>query len=527
LNVVGYVRLSRDEDKENISSINSQIDIINEYASDRNWVVSKIYIDDNFTGYNFNRPDFSEMMDLIEEGKIKVVITKDLSRIGRNNGKVLVLIDKLIELKIRLILITEKNGGLDILEDDQDMLGIKTWYNEMYVKDISRKIRTNMASKQKKGELIMGNFYGYVKERVGDKVTLKIDEDIAPVIQLIFKLYIAGNGYKRICDHLTEKGYPTPSEYIRLKHEERGRVFKNTSTKLWQTHMIQRVISGDVYIGTLTTNKRHAMKIKGKQEKVPFEKQYKFVSNHPAIISKENFRLAQEVRNRRNIKVHSINKVNDKYIFSSFLECGDCGHAVVGKNLGKKEVRKGYDCTMYMKYGNKHCCCHAIKEEKLLFFFKEFLRDTKDIYRDYINSIRIKENKDNRLSNLEKLEKELDFAIKELELLYTQKLKDILEESNNEYKGIVESTYDAMEEEKKKIIHNLMQKVNELKSLKVDSKEKELRSNIEIFDSVINCEKPARGELEIILDKILIGKDRNPEFILKVEIDKSININYR
>ena len=99
----------------------------------------------------------------------------------------IVLIDRFKELNKRLILITEGNGGLDLLEDDNDIIGIKTWYNEMYIKDISRKITANMHAKQKKGELIMGNFYGYKKIKVNDKFNLVVDEDIKPIIELMLQ----------------------------------------------------------------------------------------------------------------------------------------------------------------------------------------------------------------------------------------------------------------------------------------------------------------------------------------------------
>ena len=118
--VAGYCRLSRDEDKENYSSIEEQKRIIIDYASSRNWIVSEFYIDDNVSGYTFNRPEFSKMIENVKDGKIDVVISKDLSRVGRNNGKVLVLIDEFKNMQKNLILVSEMGGTYDVLNDRYD-----------------------------------------------------------------------------------------------------------------------------------------------------------------------------------------------------------------------------------------------------------------------------------------------------------------------------------------------------------------------------------------------------------------------
>lgn len=521
MNVVGYIRLSRDEDKENYSSIISQQDIINEYAKERNWTISKMYIDDNCSGYSLDRPEFSVMINELEKNNIDTVLTKDLSRIGRNNGKVLVLIDRFKELNKRLILITEGNNGLDLLEDDNDIIGIKTWYNEMYIKDISRKIRANMHAKQKKGELIMGNYYGYKKIKINDKFNLVVDEDIKPIIELIFKRYIDGDGYKKVCDILDEKNYPTPSEYISKRHKENGRIFKNAITKRWQTHMIQRIIQNDIYIGTLRTKKRQARLIKGKQENVAKEDQYIFPKHHEPMINEQTFELAQEIKHKRSAKAYRKNKEKYSYIFGSFMECGDCGHTASGLNLRKAPIiTRGYNCAMYIKYGKKQCSNHTVKEEKVLFFFKEFLKDIKLEYEEYINSIDTKEEKNNINKLLSKYTKELVFAKEEIKLVINQKIKELRQENNIEYRDIIESSYTEVENEKKKSILELSSKVNELQRVNNSDIEKNIKSNIEIIDSIINADKPERKYLEMILDKIIIHHDRNLEFKLKVDIGK-------
>lgn len=518
MNVVGYVRLSRDEDKENYSSIITQQDIINEYAKEKSWKITKIYIDDNCSGYTFNRPAFMEMKKALENGEIDIIIAKDLSRLGRHNARTQLFIEEVRELGKRIIL-PEEGRGYDSNSED-DILGIKTWYNEMYVKDISRKIRANMHSKQKKGELIMGNFYGYKKTKVNDKFILTVDEEVRPVIELIFKLYIDGLGYKKICDILNEKGYPTPSEHIKQRYEENGKPFKNVATNRWQTHMIQRIVQNDIYAGTLRTRKRHSKLIKGKQEIVPHEEQYVFENNHEPIISKKDFELAQDINTKRKV-VNYRGKAKYNYIFSGFIICGNCGFAVVGKNLKRlPRVEMGYECTTYQKYGLKQCKSHAVSEEKLLYFFKEFLKDVKEQYQDYINNINIKEKKKDINKILNKLQNELNVVNDELKMLLNQKIKDILKESNVEYKQIIEDSYVELENEKKKKINELTQKIGELQKVSNDNIENDIKSNVELISKVIDSETPSRKLLELILDKIIIHDDKSLEFRLLADIDK-------
>ena len=150
MTVVGYCRLSRDEDKENFISIEEQKRIIKDYAKSRNWNLKDddFYIDDNISGYTFNRPAFSKMMKKVKIGEIDVVI---------------VLIDEFKNMQKNLIAVSEMGGTYDVLNDRDDLIGITTWFNERYVKECSKKTRDHMYSKQKSGRLIMGNYYGYEK----------------------------------------------------------------------------------------------------------------------------------------------------------------------------------------------------------------------------------------------------------------------------------------------------------------------------------------------------------------------------
>lgn len=516
--VVGYIRLSRDEDKENYSSIESQQDIIKEYAKSCNWEVTRMYIDDNYSGYTFNRPAFNELREDLEAGNIDIILAKDLSRIGRHNAKTLLFIEE-IQTNGKRILLPEEGRGYDSNADDDDILGIKTWYNERYVKDISRKIKANMFAKQKKGELVMGNLYGYLKDPF-NKSKLFIDENIKTVIEIIFKLYLEGLGYKKICDILNEKGCPTPSAIIKQRHAVNGRVFKNAVSSRWQTHNIQRIIQNDLYIGILRTHKKQNKKVKGKQELVRKEEQFVFPDHHEPIISKEVFELAQQVnKKRRAAKYKGSAKYN--YIFSSFVFCGDCGFAATGKNIGRYPgVRRGYECTRYSKYGRQGCVCHNVWEERLVFYFKEFLRDVRIQYKDYLNSLCLEDNKKNIFTTQTKLQKELNNVGEELKMLLNQKIKDLIKENKTEYQEIIENSYSQLEKEKKSKIEELSFRIEELNRISVRDIENKMKTAIAIFDTIIDAERPERKDLELILDKIFIYKDKSVEFKLLVDINE-------
>lgn len=518
MNVVGYVRLSRDEDKENYSSIEAQQEIINHYAISKNWIVTKIYIDDNYSGYTFNRPAFKEMHEELKNGKIDIIIAKDLSRIGRHNARTQLFLEEVQEYGKR-ILLPEEGRGYDSNSDDDDIIGIKTWYNERYIKDISRKIKANMHARQRKGDLIMGNLYGYIKDPI-DKSKLHIDENVRPVIELIFKLYIEGKGYKRICNILDQNNYLTPSMYLKKRASENGRIFKNATSKKWQTHNIQRIIQNDLYIGTLRTHKKQNRKIKGKQEKVPKTEQFVFENHHEAIIPREDFELAQQINSKRKVENYRGSSKYD-YLFSSFIFCGECGFAATGRNIKKSpKVERGYECTQYTKYGLERCVSHSIAEDKMLFFLKEFLKDVKTGYGEYLMSINFDEKKKDFDKEITILKKELDNTSERLKTLISQKVRDVMKEKDIEYRKIIENSYLELEDEEKKSIKELSKRLETIQKVNNNDIEKNIRNAIELYDLVIENEKPDRKLLELILDKIYIYHDKSMEFKLLVDIER-------
>ncbi len=525
MTVAGYARLSRDEDKENYASIEEQKRIIKDYASSRNWSIAddEFYIDDNVSGYTFNRPEFSKMIEKVKGGKIDVVIAKDLSRIGRNNGRVLVLIDEFKNMQKNLILVSEMGGTYDVLNDRDDTIGITTWFNERYVKDCSRKTRDHMYSKQKSGRLIMGNYYGYIKDKE-DVTKLYVDEDIRPVIQLIYKLYTEkGFGRKKICDILNSKyNYPTPSVYYQTKHLERGRIYKHPVQKLWSTYMISNILNNDVYCGNLRTHKKKTISIRGKAIKLPEKEHFVFENHHEAIISKETFKLAQDIKRRKASIKSTAGTRKRNYIFSGFCRCGDCGFGVSGITITRKNCQKGYECSQYRTYGKARCKCHEIKEIDMIIHLKEFLKLTKKQYMEEIKRIEIVEKNYNKTNEKEKIKLELETLNIEYKILINQKIKDLANSTNEYQKNIIENTYKELEKSKTDRIGKLQKNLEQEDEKLFKEKVKKLKTAIEYFDEIILSEEPNRYILECLIDKIWIYHDKSIKFKLKPDIVRLI-----
>lgn len=518
--------MSRDEDKENYSSIEEQKRIIKDYATSRNWIISDedFYIDDNVSGYTFNRPEFSKMIEKVKGGKIDVVIAKDLSRIGRNNGRVLVLIDEFKNMQKNLILVSEMGGSYDVLNDRDDCLGITTWFNERYVKDCSRKTRDHMYSKQKTARLIMGNYYGYEKVFKDDVPLLYVIEELRPVIKTIFKLYVEdGYGFQKISEILnTQYNYPTPSEYYRMKHLERGRVYKHKVQDKWTKDMVSNILKNEVYTGTLITHKKRTVNIRGKAVKLPKEEHFVFENHHEAIISKEIFNLAQEIRSKKYKQHTSGANKKQNYYFSGMCVCGDCGSGMSGITIKRKVKEKGYDCSKYRQYSTKACHCHEIKEKDILIHLKEFLKFTKQKYLEEIKNIKIELKQNNKNNNKFKLQNKLNILNEEYKMLISQKIKELASSNNSIQKDIIENTYKELEEEKRQSITYLQELIQNDEKKTLEQNIIKLKTAVEYFDEIINSEEPNRMILQMLIDKICINKDKTVIFKLKTDINKII-----
>lgn len=517
---VGYVRLSRDDDKRNYTSIENQKLIISQYAAEHNWVIDRWYEDDGVSGYIFDRPDFNRMMEDLDKG-IERIFVKDFSRLGRHNAKVLLLLDEFQEKGKHLIVIDD---NYDSMEADDDIIGIKTWFNEKYVKDTSKKIRRSIEARQKAGTLKVLTPFGYVRNEK-DKSRVELVPKEAEHVKMVFDLYLQGAGYRKIATYLTEQQVPTPSMILHERELAEGRITKRQVVYEWSDSMVKDILDNDYYIGTLRLGKRARATIHGKDKRVPKEEHYVFENNHPAIIDKATFDLVQEIkekRNRTNYKGSHGQWIGSKIPnpFGSCLVCKDCGSRLIPmRRKTTTGERKYYICNTYNMKGRRYCNkAHLIVEKDLMQDVLTYIKLCRDSLYEVIATYNIEDFNSEKRS-VEDKRKEILSRIeeqkKQLKTLFTQKVKDLANALGNE--DIINETYDALQKDLIDQIHKLeiqLQKLNETSLENEDVKEK-LENALQVVDKIIEKGTLDRKDIEILIEKIIVDEEGFPEIILK------------
>ena len=487
--IIGYARISFEEDA-NYTSVAHQESMIREHGRVLGWNI-KMLTDDNYSGYLFDRPGFQEMERLVDEGKVECIIAKDFSRIGRHNAKVLLFLEKLKEKKVRVILISE---GYDSDRDSDDLVGLKTWFNEYYVKDISRKVRSVFNLKKSKGEIVFNPPYGYMK-MPGNRHQLTPHPERAEVVRKIFKMYIDGAGTKAIANALNEEGIPTGSmEFSKKLMEEKGKEYRGRVAAEWHQQVVLKILMNDVYIGVMRIGKTTKRCIKGKAEPVPESQQAVFYNHHEPIVSFSEFTLAQEVRQGR---AKYKGRRRHDYLFTGKIFCADCGAQMTGKS--EKRYPHGYECVTYHRHGTRRCSRHLIVETALVEGLMVYLKEARDKCAAELESIPAGVKKD----NLEKLKAEIAKLTKEVEVAIRQKI----EAGANG--GHVE-IYEMVESEKSKRLSTLKTELAMVGQ--------EVRSAKNVLDGLdhILREGITRRDVEYLIDRVEVDGDKNVTYKLKV-----------
>lgn len=524
MKVVCYCRLSKDDNKSRYSSINAQMELAKEYADSQRWNISKYYIDDNVSGYisNDERPEFSQMLQDIDNGKVDIILAKDLSRIGRKGSRTLTFIDELKEKNVNLILTKDTFGEFNLLEGDDDLLGLSTWFNERYVKEVSKKVKIGMHKQLEKGILLQGTKFGYLK--TAKKGELVVDESVRDTITTIFNLYEQGLGMRKICNKLNfEYDFFTPSQVIERELIKKGKSYKKPVKNLWDIYMIKRILKDEIYTGTIVTHKTERKDIHKQGKKVRREEQYIFKNHHEPIVTKEQFERVQEIMKKRVKSSSMYTKKKRNYIFGGFLKCGECGGSVTGvtRVRNEKEDDKMYECVNYRKYGKSRCVCHNLREEFLLANLKELLLLLRDSYMEEINNLTLEEYKTSEKKNLEEQKINLRNLENEYKVLVSQRIKEIANASENK-REFIENTYKGLEEEKYKEIEKIKRKLEELRNADAQMKQEKLKKTIDYFNQIIENDEPNKTILNMIIDKIYIYHDKSVKFELKIDIKKII-----
>ena len=360
-----YCRLSKDDDLQGESaSIANQRDMLEKFCEKQGWEVAAVYQDDGFTGLNMERPDLKRMLKAIERKQINLVITKDLSRLGRNYLQTGQLIEDFFPRNgVRYIAM---NDGIDTMRDNNDIAPFKNILNEMYSKNISKKVHSSYVLKAQKGQFTgcLAPF-GYRKDPE-NKNRLLVDEETAPVVRLIFGYALDGHGPNYIRRRLEEEKHPCPTWWnrkrghrnIRTKWEKKD---PENGKYIWDFSVIKEILMNPVYTGAVASQKtEYRFKIGTIRDKKP-EDWIVVEGTHEPLVDKKSFAIVQEKLKSRQRPGQS----GEPSLFAGLLKCGECGKSLTVRYTNAKHPQRIYSCKTYNAFGKQHCTQHRIDYDTL------------------------------------------------------------------------------------------------------------------------------------------------------------------
>ena len=511
-----YIRLSREDgDKEESSSVTNQREILKRYVSEQpNFFIVKEYVDDGWTGANFDRPKFKEMIADIEAGIIDTVITKDLSRLGRERLGVGHYTEIYFpEHNVRYIALLD---NIDTYFDAgmNDMAPFKGVINDMYVRDISKKIRSSLIERKKAGNFLgVTAPYGYKKDP-NNKFHLIINEKEAKVVKRVFRLYLEGNGLTRIAQILTKDGIPVPGESRDIGKTRRTALYSS-----WKQTTIRRILDNRVYLGELVQFKRRKINYKSKRRiTVPEEERYICRGTHETIIDEESFNAVQNILKKNK----SFKGLKHDYLFKGLLFCSECGARlnVTYSNYALKrygEYRYTTICYSYSRLYSDICTRHSNSIPELE---EVLIKHIKEVCSRYIN-----ENLQDELISMAKKQKQFELKQitneKKLETL-EQKISDIGLYIKTLYmdkvKGVVsENDYVSLVADFTKDRDNLIKEKEELiKTINNQKPQIDETAKIEkLAKEFLSLEKPTKQLLNELIEKITISENKEINIYFK------------
>ncbi|HIR69487.1 MAG TPA: recombinase family protein [Candidatus Pelethousia gallinarum] len=354
-----YIRLSKEDESEGPSqSVQNQESLLREFVQQHRLSVYDTYVDDGWSGTNFDRPDFQRMIGDIEARKVNMVITKDLSRLGRDYIMTGHYMERYFpEHRVRYISLLD---GIDTGVDStaNDITPFRAIMNDMYAKDISKKIKSVKRDKQRKGQFIGGKpAYGY-KMHPTEKNKIVIDEEVAPVVRRIFALALSGMSCRNIATRLNQEGIPTPATYANLPVARPG-----PYTGLWSSERISEMLQNETYIGNMVQGR--SVKISYKSKKCLRQAPANWVvveGTHEPLVDGETFRKVQLLVGSRK---HTRSRTYD-FLLKGLIFCHECGYplAVLNRKNARGEDVLYFVCRTYQRFTKAGVCtCHSIKEK--------------------------------------------------------------------------------------------------------------------------------------------------------------------
>lgn len=486
-----YIRLSKedvDRGYDESESIKNQRTLLTEYVQKLGLKYQLIdtYIDQGFTGTNFNRPDFQRMVRDIENGKINMVVTKDLSRLGRDYIETGEYIEKWFpENNVRYVSVTD---GIDTFESsngNNDIAPFKSILNDMYSKDLSKKIRTALHTMQKQGKWVGGKTpLGYIKDS-NDKNKLIIYEPEAQIVRTIFNMASNGNQVGTIRDYLNSNNIPTGNK---------SRYNKDT---FWENKTVKNILRNEVYIGTTVQNKRSRISYKNRKIRANPEEKWITVENtHKPIIDKKIFDTVQKMVIVQN---YNRNEKKNMFLLDGLLFCYECKHKIGVRR--KKNGNYYMICNNYRRNSKLGLCTsHGFSYSDLE---ETVIKHIKQLFKD-IDNEKILLNVKKSMTGydygkiLQKIENEIKLINNNIDQMYVDKL-------NNK---ISEEMYERLFS---KLKNEIKQKENEnieIKRQKEESKQNDNEKIKSVIQEFLSLNKPTPEIMKVIINKIEIHQDK-------------------
>ena len=522
-NIAGYCRISVDDeqDQKNIS-IENQKAIIDDYVKTHFSGSTLTFFEDrDRSGYTFEqRESYQEMRRGLMSHKYDILIIKDFSRFSRRNSRGLVELEDLRDAGVRIISIGD---GIDFPNDD-DWLKIQFQFliNEMPVTDTSRKVRNVIKRRQADGEWLCAAPYGYI---INSRKQFEVVPTEAETVRQIFHLYNnEGWGYKKIANHLTEQGIPTPRMSECMRKEAEGKQVTRKAKAAWAIITVQGILDNDFYIGTLRQGKYTRAKINGKDVRRDDGEQIVIENHHQAIIDYRTFattRALREKRTRSNYR--GIKKYDNAY--SGFLVCGDCGAPMF--SMSRPDLAPAYTCGTYHRRGRAGCTSHHIRVDKLDELMRLYIRRVMNGSAAMIEQLNADlAQEDNQVVETEQsadnLAELLDELTEELKVTKRQRIREIMKHPENE--ASIEELYEEMETELQGKIDGLKHQIDLLSDRRntIIEANRTAKTALEVFDDLLHKPKMERNDLELMIEKIDVFED-HLEVHLQADIDELLH----
>ncbi len=431
--VAKYIRLSKEDESEGPSqSVTNQNSLLDEFVKQHRLSVYDTYIDDGYSGTTFDRPAFQRMIADIEAKKVNMVITKDLSRLGRDYIMTGHYMERYFpEKRVRYISLLD---GIDtgVESTANDITPFRAIMNDMYAKDISKKIKSVKRDKQRKGQFIGGKpMYGY-KMHPTVKNKIVIDEEVAPIVRRIFAMALDGVSCRKIAATLNEEGVPTPATYCGWNMGRKG-----PYAGLWSSERISEMLQNETYIGNMVQGRMIKISYKSKKcLKQPRENWVVVEGTHEPLVDAETFR---KVRLLVESRKHTRSRTYD-FLLKGLIFCHECGYplATLNRKNAAGEERLFFVCRTYQRFTKAGVCtCHSIKEQTVT---DAVLAKVREVCQAYLNAdellpmaekaVEAARAADSAEEEIQALQGKIESMTANLDRMYMDKLSGILNEDD-------------------------------------------------------------------------------------------------